>query len=268
MAAASVAAAALAVAVADSARPQAARLDLLGIRLDVLEREEIEQRIAASLVGNDPGLLHVATLNPEYVVAARSSAKFRAALDRAELAVPDGAGIVLAVRWLFDRRIERTTGVDLAGWLLNAPFPEAPRIFLLGSPAAVAALQGRHPLRGVGRWGAGSSGPEDDAESIERIRERAANVVLVGYGAPAQVLWIERNREALAAAGVRVAIGVGGALDYLAGTVPRAPRLVRRLGLEWAYRLCREPWRWRRQRALPEFALLVARARWDQRSGH
>ena len=104
----------------------------------------------------------------------------------------------------------------------------------------------------------------DDAESIARIREREANVVLVGYGAPAQVVWIRRNRDALAEAGVRIAIGVGGALDYLAGTAPRAPELARRLGLEWAYRLAREPWRWRRQLALPMFAYLVARARFEQ----
>jgi N-acetylglucosaminyldiphosphoundecaprenol N-acetyl-beta-D-mannosaminyltransferase len=75
------------------------------------------------------------------------------------------------------------------------------------------------------------------------------------------VLWIERNREDLADAGVRVAIGLGGSLDYLAGEVPRAPELMRRLGLEWLYRLLREPWRWRRQLALPEFALMVARSR-------
>jgi N-acetylglucosaminyldiphosphoundecaprenol N-acetyl-beta-D-mannosaminyltransferase len=88
--------------------------------------------------------------------------------------------------------------------------------------------------------------------------------VLVGYGAPAQVLWIERNRAALDDAGVRIAIGVGGALDYLAGTVRRAPEPVRALGLEWAYRLVREPWRWRRQLALPKFAVLVVRARFHR----
>lgn len=256
-----------AVAVADSASASNDRLDLFGVQLDTVAREEVERRIAKSLAGNDSQLLHIATLNPEYVMMARAQAGFRAALGRAELVVPDGIGIVLAVRWLYDRHLERVTGVDLASWLLNATFPEAPRVFLLGSPAAVAALQGRHPVRAVGRWGAGSSGPEDDEESIERIQERSANVVLVGYGAPAQVLWIERNREALAEAGVCVAIGVGGALDYLAGTVPRAPGLLQRLGLEWAFRLCREPWRWRRQLALPKFALLMARAWWRRRSG-
>jgi len=251
-------------AVADSARPDTGRRDFLGAPLDLAGRSEIEQSIRDQLAKPGPGLLHIATLNPEYVVGARTSAPFAAALRRTEWSAPDGVGIVLGVRCLTGERISRVTGVELAEWLFDAPFPEPPRIFLLGNPASVAALQGRHPLRAVGRWGAGSSGPEDDSESIERIQERAADVVLVGYGAPAQVLWIERNRAALAECGVRVAIGVGGALDYLAGTAPRAPGFIRRLGLEWLYRLVREPWRWRRQLALPKFALLVVRARRDR----
>jgi N-acetylglucosaminyldiphosphoundecaprenol N-acetyl-beta-D-mannosaminyltransferase len=70
-------------------------------------------------------------------------------------------------------------------------------------------------------------------------------------------LWIERNLEALAASGVRLAVGVGGAIDVLGGKVPRAPRWMRQRGLEWLYRLVREPWRWRRQLALPRFVILV-----------
>jgi hypothetical protein len=80
--------------------------------------------------------------------------------------------------------------------------------------------------------------------------------VLVAYGAPGQVHWIARNQRELAEMGVRLAIGVGGTLDYLAGRVPRAPAPVRAVGLEWLYRLIRQPWRWRRQRVLPGFAFL------------
>ena len=111
----------------------------------------------------------------------------------------------------------------------------------------------------VGTWAEGSPRPEDDAETIDRIRESGATMLLVAYGAPAQIHWIHRNLPRLDAAGVRVVIGIGGALDYISGNVPWAPPLVRRLGLEWLYRLAREPWRWRRQMALPMFAALVAR---------
>jgi N-acetylglucosaminyldiphosphoundecaprenol N-acetyl-beta-D-mannosaminyltransferase len=249
---------------ADSARPRIQRIDLLGAPLDVAARAEFERLIAEHMVGSNPGLLHVITLNPEYVMAAQRSDAFRAALMRADLSVPDGVGVVVAFGWLGGIRLDRVTGVDLVSWLLSTHLKDAPRVFLLGSPASVAGLQGRHPTRVVGRWGAGSPDPSDDAESIDRIRATGANAVLVGYGAPAQVLWIDRNRDALALAGVRVAVGVGGALDYLAGTVDRAPEPLRRAGLEWAYRLVREPWRWRRQLALPAFVVLVLRARLHQ----
>lgn len=260
----SAAVAAPAVVAADLARPRVDRLDLLGVPLDTIGRAEIEQRLAAQLGDSGSGLLHLVTLNPEYVIASRSTPDFREAIGRAELSVPDGIGVVMAVRWLSGRRISRVTGVELASWLLSANGLTEARVFLLGTPGSIAELQGRHPTRVVGRWGAGSAAQTDDAESIGRIREAGATVVLVGYGAPAQVRWVERNRAGLADAGVRVAVGVGGALDYLAGTVPRAPESVRALGLEWAYRLVREPWRWRRQLALPRFALLVARARFGR----
>ncbi len=254
-----------AVVAADSVRLPGDRLDLVGVPLDVIGVQEIEQRLGRQVDSVDSGLLHVVTLNPEYVVASRSSTEFRIAIEHAELSAPDGVGVVLAVRLLNHRRIARVTGVELANWLLTSEGLERARVFLLGTPASVAELQGRHPLRVVGRWGAGSPDPVDDVESIARIRERGANVVLVGYGAPAQVIWIQRNRAALADAGVRVAVGVGGALDYLAGSVSCAPELVRALGLEWAYRLVREPWRWRRQLALPLFAFLVVRT-WFERA--
>jgi N-acetylglucosaminyldiphosphoundecaprenol N-acetyl-beta-D-mannosaminyltransferase len=125
---------------------------------------------------------------------------------------------------------------------------------------AATALRRDNPgCQIAGWWGDGSADPNDDAETIERIAKSGARVVLVAYGAPGQVLWIERNRDALGQAGVGLAVGVGGALDFLAGRVPRAPRFVQRIGLEWLYRLVREPWRWRRQAVLPVFAILVLR---------
>ncbi len=248
------------VVAADSANRLPDRIELFGIAIDTMRRSEVERRIVAHLGNPSAGLLHIATVNPEYVVAAHRDRAFRAALAGADLLVPDGVGVVAAARVLCSMEIERVTGVDLVESLFSIAPQEQPRMFLLGNAASIAELQGRHPSRVAGRWGDGSARPADDRASIERIRDRGAKVVLVGYGAPGQVLWIERNRQALVEAGVRVAIGVGGALDYVAGTVERAPSLVRRLGLEWCYRLVREPWRWRRQLALPVFVGMVARA--------
>ncbi len=256
----SVAGADLAAAVAASASRSHTRFTILGLVIDAMPRSEIERGIAELLSDPAADLVHIVTVNPEYVVSSQRIPLFRSALRQADLRLADGAGIVAAARLLCGHTIERVTGVDLVEALFELSSVVAPRVFLLGNAASIAELQGRYPTRVVGRWGSGSSEPWDDGESLERIRERHATVVLVGYGAPAQVLWIERNRQALSGAGVKLVIGVGGALDYVAGTVDRAPRMVRRLGLEWCYRLVREPWRWRRQLALPVFVAMVARA--------
>src|SRR6185503_11284770 len=105
----------------------------------------------------------------------------------------------------------------------------------------------RFPLaRIAGSWSGGTPGEKDDQQSIARIARSGARAVAVAYGAPAQTAWIERNRAALEDAGVRIAIGVGGSLDYLAGYARRAPEWAQRLGLEWLFRLIAEPWRLRR----------------------
>ncbi|TXG80865.1 MAG: WecB/TagA/CpsF family glycosyltransferase [Thermomicrobiales bacterium] len=257
--------AAPAAAVAGSASHALARILVLGIPVDTMRCSEIERRIVAHL-GSGPGnLLHIATVNPEYLVAADRDPAFRNALLKSDILAPDGVGIVGAARVLERQPVERVTGAQLVDRVLSDPVLTGARVFLLGNPTSIAELQGRFPSRVVGRWGSGTPDPSDDTESISRIRERSANVVLVGYGAPAQVIWIERNRSALEENGVAVAIGVGGALDFAAGTVGRAPRIVQRAGLEWAYRLAMEPWRWRRQLALPVFVWMVLRA-WSERN--
>jgi N-acetylglucosaminyldiphosphoundecaprenol N-acetyl-beta-D-mannosaminyltransferase len=101
---------------------------------------------------------------------------------------------------------------------------------------------------------AGSPAPGEEDAIIERIRAAHADVLCVAYGAPAQDLWIRRNLSRLP---VAVAMGVGGSYDFLSGRQRRAPYIMQRMGLEWLYRLYREPWRWRRMLAIPRFMLQV-----------
>lgn len=241
------------------------RIDVLGFPVDALTAHAVRGEIERAL--DDPWdgrCRHVVTLNPEYIMAARQHRAFAAGIRAADLVTVDGAGVALAVR-LHGGRAHRVTGVEILGWLAAMSGPLSAPLFLLGAgpgvaAEAAAALQRRRPAAAIaGTWDGGSPDPTHDRESIARIAASGARTVAVAYGAPGQVLWIERNRVALAAAGVRLAIGVGGALDFVAGRVPRAPAFVQRLGLEWLYRLAREPWRWRRQLALPHFAALVLR---------
>jgi N-acetylglucosaminyldiphosphoundecaprenol N-acetyl-beta-D-mannosaminyltransferase len=208
---------------------------------------------------------HVVTVNPEFVVAARRDATFSRVLGASALATADGVGIVLAGRMLGVPVGERVTGVDLVEGLAGLEHPEN-RLFLLGAAPGVAEeaavrLRERFPGARIAGTFAGSPRDEDVAEIEARLAAARATVLLVAFGHPRQDLWIARHREALATHGILVAIGIGGAFDYLSGRVPRAPRWIRRIGLEWLYRLIRQPWRWRRQLALPLFVLLVVRER-------
>lgn len=201
----------------------------------------------------------VATVNPEFVMAARRNRAFRAVLEQADLCLPDGVGITLAARYLGRPLRERVAGVDLVEALAVRAAQEGWRLFLLGAAPGVAeraatVLLSRNPGLVICGVYAGSPAQEEEGEIVRLVRAARAHVLLVAYGAPAQDVWLARN---LARTGAAVGIGVGGALDYLAGTTRRAAPLIRRLGFEWLHRLICQPWRWRRQLALPQFALLV-----------
>src|SRR5581483_5425527 len=117
-------------------------------------------------------------------------------------------------------------------------------------------LRAAHPsLRIAGIY----EGSPSDPEAVARVAAAQADILFVAYGAPAQDLWIHQHASEL---GARVAMGVGGTFDYIAGRSRRAPAWLRRLGLEWLHRLVHEPWRWRRQLVLPHFAILMLRQRW------
>ena len=228
------------------------RADVLGIPVDLLRRTQVETWVREQVATGET-CAHVVTLNPEYVMAARRDAAFAAALQGADLVTIDGAGIAVAVRLLAPgKAAKRVTGVDLVGMLAGISAASGAGLFLLGD-ALRAGHSGTHI---AGTWAEGSADPAYDAEALRRIADSGATVVFVAYGAPGQIHWIARNQAALATMGVRLVIGIGGTVPE---TKSSAPRLVRKLGLEWAYRLAREPWRWRRQMVLPVFGLLVLR---------
>jgi N-acetylglucosaminyldiphosphoundecaprenol N-acetyl-beta-D-mannosaminyltransferase len=269
-----------------AAQPQRSRI--LGAPVDVIDRGGA-LRIVAGWVGaddgsggedrprragRDGGLHHIVTVNPEFVIAARRNPEFARVLNAAALATADGVGIVLAGRMLGVPTGPRVTGVELVEGLAGLGAPGV-RLFLLGAgpdiaEQAAAKLRQRHPSVQIVGTFAGSSTDAGLAEVEERLANSGATVLLVAFGHPTQDLWIARHRERLEAHGILVAAGIGGAFDYLSGRVPRAPSVVRRLGLEWLYRLIRQPWRWRRQLALPLFVALVVRERvvrgWGQRA--
>jgi N-acetylglucosaminyldiphosphoundecaprenol N-acetyl-beta-D-mannosaminyltransferase len=234
---------------------------LLGTPVDPVDLPGALDHVAAWLDTPEDGLRHVVTVNPEFVMAARRDPRFAAALRASALATADGVGITLAARVLGLPRAPRVTGVELVEGLAGLRHPGA-RLFLLGAAPGVAdeaaaRLRARFPATQIVGVYPGSPALRDWPAIAEQLRAARPTILLVAFGHPQQDLWIADHRAEVTALGVLVASGVGGAFDYLSGRTPRAPSLVRRAGFEWLYRLIRQPWRWRRQLALPRFAALV-----------
>ena len=238
-----------------------ARVDVLGVGFDRVDLAAAAERILRRLDAGER--MFVITANPEFVMLAHSDAAVARIAQEAQLVVADGSGVVAASR-LLGSALPRVPGRLLVDALVPHLAQRRSRIFFLGAAPGVAEraaaeLRRRAPGLVVAGVHAGSAEPDDDAVSVARVRESGAQVLLVAYGMPKQERWIARNLPALPA--VRLAIGVGGVFDQLAGVQKVPPAVLHAIGLEWLWRLAREPRRWRRQRVLPLFALLVLRKR-------
>ena len=238
-----------------------ARVDVLGVGFDRVHLAAATEQVLRRLDADERTF--VITANPEFVMLARRDESLAQIAREAQLVVADGSGVVAASRLLGDP-LPRVPGRLLVDALVPHLAQRRSPIFFLGAAPGVAeraAAELRRRARGLVVAGvhAGSAEPDDDAVSVARIRDSGARVLFVAYGMPKQERWIARNLAALPA--VRLAVGVGGVFDQLAGVQKVPPAIFHAIGLEWLWRLVREPRRWRRQRVLPVFALLVLRRR-------
>ena len=240
-------------------------VDILGVPVSDITFDELLTQIG-QWVRQADRLHHAVTANPEFVMIARDDVNFTNILRRADLVLPDGIGLLWAARLMGAPLRERVTGSDGVPLIAARAAREGWRLFFLGAREGIAAraarvLAERHPgLQVVGSY-AGSPAAEEEDDIVARINRANADILLVAYGAPEQDKWIARNAPRLR---VSVAMGVGGAFDFVAGVAQRAPRCVQRLGLEWLHRLLKEPWRWRRQTRLPRFVIAVLLRRMRQ----
>jgi N-acetylglucosaminyldiphosphoundecaprenol N-acetyl-beta-D-mannosaminyltransferase len=187
------------------------------------------------------------------VMSAHEDPATMAAVMAATLAVPDGQPLVWALKALGNRNATRVYGPDLMAGFCARAARDATPIYLYGgkTPEALTLLEERLRARFPGLSIVGGYSPPfrrlsaaEEDEVIERIDSSGAAVVWVGIGQPKQELWMARMRPRLAA---QVLVGVGAAFDFHAGLLSQAPTWMQRAGLEWAYRLSREPRRlWRR----------------------
>ena len=231
------------------------RIDVLGVGFDNVTMDEAVGRAMDFLA--EEGTHYVATPNPEIVEVCRENPAARAAVNGADLVLPDGIGVIKGAAMLGTPLRERVPGIEFAARLMARMAEEGRSLFLLGAKPGVAEEAARRltvQYPGLRIAGTHDGYFQDDAPVIEAIRRSGAEAVFVCLGAPKQELWMARNG---AATGARLLCGLGGSLDIFAGNVERAPQFWREHGLEWLYRLCREPRRIGRMMKLPLFLVHV-----------
>lgn len=214
---------------------------------------------------------YIVTPNPEMLVHASRSNGFRAVLNAAAVGLPDGIGVLVSGNILKKGIKSRITGMDFMLDLCQESAKEALSIGLLGGRDGVAektaeCLLKKYPrliINYIGEeWSDQKSNikyqPHQQATNYQLQTSRHTDILFVAYGFPKQEEWISKNLPKI---DVTCAMGVGGSFDYISGKVPRAPRIVRWVGLEWAFRLVVQPWRIKRQMSLPIFLYKVLRER-------
>lgn len=233
------------------------RINILGTPVDPLTREQVITRIIASISLRRKTF--IVAINPEKIMKARQDRKLKAILNQAQLCIADGTGILLAGKILGRPIPTRITGIDLMVSLVELAAAKGYRLYILGGKPGVAAETAKiwqeeySSLKIVGIQH-GYYNKEDEINIREKIIATRADLLFVALGSPSQEYWIVNNQDKV---GVPICMGVGGSLDVVTGRLLRAPRWLQSLGLEWAYRLAKEPWRWRRMLVLPLYIWLV-----------
>ncbi|MBV8724811.1 MAG: WecB/TagA/CpsF family glycosyltransferase [Candidatus Eremiobacteraeota bacterium] len=231
-------------------------LDILGCRVDAIDADEATARIMA--LAREHRTAQIVTLGTEMVVHAQRDERFRAIVNAATLSLCDTVGVLAVARRRGMPLTARVTGVELVERLCaDAASNDLPVYLLGGAPGvaaeAAAALRARFPGLRVAGTRDGFFRDDEAASVAAEVAGSGARVLFVGMGFPRQEYWLAEHLAQARCVGV----GVGGSFDVIADRITRAPRVVRRLGVEWLYRLVREPWRWRRQLALPHFVWLI-----------
>lgn len=225
-------------------------MNILGIKIDNLSLIEVLEKIRGFL---QSGQHQIATVNPEFIMAARRDDEFKNILNKCDLNIADGFGIKLAAWKIGQPLKQRITGVDLMKEICSLAVADNKSVFLLGAKKkgvvelTAEKLNQDYPgikivgaERGFRHWHRHFS----DEKLVEIINRRQPDILFIAFGQVKQEKWIYYNLPKLPT--VKLAMGVGGSFDYISGKVKRAPKWMRSIGLEWFYRLIRQPWRWPR----------------------
>jgi N-acetylglucosaminyldiphosphoundecaprenol N-acetyl-beta-D-mannosaminyltransferase len=203
------------------------------------------------------GMHYVVTPNPEIVEVCRENPEANRVINEADLILPDGIGVIRGAAMLGTPLKERIPGIEFASHLMGRMAEEGMSLYLLGAKPGVADMAAEKLVEkypGLKIAGTHDGYFKEDTPVVEAIAASGADCVFVCLGAPKQEFWIKKNGPAT---GARLLCGLGGSLDVFAGTVERAPKFFCDHGLEWFYRLCKEPKRIGRMMKLPLFLVHV-----------
>lgn len=229
--------------------PDLVKTSVLEVLITNASRDDILEFIFTK-INHSNECWFVVTPNPEMIMLSRKDTAFREILNSANISLCDGVGVLLAGRLMGVHLSSRFTGIDAMKSICAESAKRAVTVAFLGGRNGVAektaeCLRRENPnlriIFAIEEWS-------------EKYNTIPVDILFVAFGFPKQERWMA---EHLGKIRVKMMMGVGGSFDYLSGTVPRAPKLLRAFGLEWLFRLLRQPWRWRRQLALFGFIWLV-----------
>lgn len=236
------------------------RIHMLGVGIDNVTRDQALRAVQRRIASQQPTVIY--TPNPIMIHQAMQDDRFRRTLNRAALNLPDGIGLLLAARLMGLPLTERVAGIEFGQELLALAARKKLRVFLLGATPGTAEqaarnLQKQMPKLTVCGTHHGYFKQAESPEICRKIENARTDILLVCLGSPAQEIWIDTHHPK----GVLVSVALGGSLDVWAGRVMRAPRLLSDLGLEWLWRMIREPHRLAKLPAILEFLLAALQAK-------
>ncbi|NLL96640.1 MAG: WecB/TagA/CpsF family glycosyltransferase [Clostridiaceae bacterium] len=240
------------------------KTDIHGVMIDNVNMDEALEIVLTMLKGKTANKIF--TPNAEIIMQANRDPELLNILNSAELVIPDGAGVILASRILKCRLKEKVSGIDLVKKILTNTKKRPVSFFILGGKPGVAEkasinILSDYPKAKIMGFRNGYFEESETPEIIKQINDSKAEVLLVGLGAPKQEKWIHKYAGQLNS---KVIMGIGGAIDVFAGNAALAPEFMRKAGLEWLFRLIKEPGRYKRMLDLPRFMILTFKKRLKQ----
>jgi N-acetylglucosaminyldiphosphoundecaprenol N-acetyl-beta-D-mannosaminyltransferase len=228
--------------------------NILGVDICQYNMEQAVCEAENIIKSRKPGF--IVAINPEKVMKSLKDEKLRSLLNSADIQIPDGIGILLASKIRKGKIRSRVTGIDLMMKLCSISAEKGYSIYMLGASQGIAesaAEKLRHIFPGILISGTHDGFLNDDENAvIKEISNSGSDILFVAMGSPRQEYWINSNMEKL---NVPLLMGVGGSYDVICGNIKRAPAWMRKLGMEWLYRLIKEPWRIKRMAVLPIFLI-------------